>query len=294
MKGKTKRRFGDRKDGIWLRDIDSMHRMGPYILRRRADREAFISETIDLGPINEYLAKKNAGDPEDKYTIFQVIATAIAKTVTLRPKMNRFIAGRRIYQRDTLSLGFVAKKKFSDSGAESFMMLYLDENTTMDSFHTAMCDKVNGVRKGKTTDNSTDMMDILTKMPRPLLAIVSWYLYIADYFGKVPYTLIKEEPNYASIYLTNLGSICLNAAYHHLNNWGTNSLFVVIGEKHMRPVYDENGNVEMRECLGLGITLDELIADGYYYSKTIKLLKYLLAHPDLLDRPAKEEIDYDN
>ena len=50
---KTKRRFGDRKDGVWRKDIDSMHRMAPYILRKRADREAFIEELIDLTPINE-------------------------------------------------------------------------------------------------------------------------------------------------------------------------------------------------------------------------------------------------
>ena len=48
-----------------------------------------------------------------------------------------------------------------------------------------------------------------------------------------------------------------------------------------------------REVMDLGITLDERIADGYYYSKTIKLLKYLLQNPELLETPAKEEVDYD-
>ena len=251
-------------------------------------------ETIDLTAINEYLAKKNSENPEFKYTIFQLIATAIGKTVTLRPKMNRFIAGRRMYQRNEISLGFVAKKQFSDHASEAFMMLRIHDDTTIDSFHDEMCRKVYCVRHEGGHDNSTDKMDTLTKMPRPLLAIVSWYLYIADYFGKVPYSFIKDEPNYASIYLTNLGSIKLNAAYHHLNNWGTNSLFVVIGEKKLRPFYDEQGNMEMRDSLTLGITLDELIADGYYYSKTIKLIKYLLAHPELLEEPACTEVDYDN
>ena len=291
---KTKRRFGDRKDGVWLKDIDSMHRMAPYILRKRADREAFIEELIDLTPINEYLARKNAQNPEFKYTIFQVICTAIVKTVTLRPKMNRFIAGRRVYQRNYLSVGFVANKKFSDSSGESMMMLYMDEDNTMDHFNDVMCRKVNGVRLEGKTDNSTNVMDKLTRMPRPLLAVVSWLLYALDYFGRVPYDIIKEEPNYSSIFLTNLGSIKLNADYHHLNNWGTNSLFVVIGEKKIRPFFDDQGNMEMKDSLKISITLDELIADGYYYSKTIKLLKYLLAHPDLLDLPANEEVNYDN
>lgn len=49
----------------------------------------------------------------------------------------------------------------------------------------------------------------------------------------------------------------------------------------------------MREVLDLGLTLDERIADGYYYSKTIKLLKHLLQNPQLLEAPAKEEVQYE-
>ena len=32
-----------------------------------------------------------------------------------------------------------------------------------------------------------------------------------------------------------------------------------------RPVYDEEGNMTMKETLDLGLTLDERLADGYYY-----------------------------
>jgi pyruvate/2-oxoglutarate dehydrogenase complex dihydrolipoamide acyltransferase (E2) component len=67
---------------------------------------------------------------------------------------------------------------------------------------------------------------------------------------------------------------------------------VVIGEKHMAPFYQEDGSVEMREVIDLGITLDERIADGYYYSKTIKLLKHLLTHPELLDQKSNEEVEF--
>ena len=39
-------------------------------------------------------------------------------------------------------------------------------------------------------------------------------------------------------------------------------------------------------------TIDERIADGYYYSRTVKLLKTLLENPELLDRPLNEEVEY--
>lgn len=69
-------------------------------------------------------------------------------------------------------------------------------------------------------------------------------------------------------------------------------MFCVIGEIKKRPFYDENGNVEMRESIDLGLTIDERIADGYYYSRTVKLLRTLLEHPELLEKPLTEEVDY--
>ena len=42
----------------------------------------------------------------------------------------------------------------------------------------------------------------------------------------------------------------------------------------------------------LGIILDERIADGYYYSGTVALVKELLAHPELLDQPADTPVEY--
>ena len=44
--------------------------------------------------------------------------------------------------------------------------------------------------------------------------------------------------------------------------------------------------------LDLGITIDERLADGYYYSKTIKLFKTLMEHPELLETPAAQQIEY--
>ena len=49
----------------------------------------------------------------------------------------------------------------------------------------------------------------------------------------------------------------------------------------------------MNETIYLGLTIEQLIADGYYYSKTIKLLKHLLQHPELLELPADQEVDYE-
>ena len=56
---KRKRRWGDRRDGMLLRNLDSLHFITGIIYPNRCDNEAYISETIDLTNINAYLKKKN-------------------------------------------------------------------------------------------------------------------------------------------------------------------------------------------------------------------------------------------
>ena len=289
---KKKRKRGDRRDGVWLRDLDALHTIMPYIYPNRADNEAFISERIDLEPINRYLEEKNKNNEGEPYKFFQLLIAALVKTITLRPKMNRFIQGYRIYQRNVLTMGFVVKKEFNDESHEALAFIPFEADTTLETIHQKIMDEIHSCR-GDAPDNSTASMEILKKLPKPVLTFVMWIIRKLDFYGRVPEFLVKTDPNYASCFITNLGSIKLKSGYHHLSNWGTNSLFVIIGEKKLSPFYDEQGNVTMKETIDLGLTIDERIADGFYYSKTIKLLKHILQHPELLELPADQEVDYE-
>jgi hypothetical protein len=288
---KQKRRRGDRRDGTLLRDIDPMHFFLPYLYRNRTDNEAYISERIDLTNINAYLAKKNAAGLENPYTMFQIILAAFIKTCVLRPKMNRFIAGRKIYQRNEISTAFVVKKKFNDESHEALAFLRFDEDATIDSIHDRLTAEITSCRSEKL-DDSTDAMVKLMKLPRFMISFLVWILLKLDRRGKVPKDLIASDPAFSSVWFSNVGSIKLKCGYHHLSNWGTNSVFCLIGEKKLSPFFDPHCHVTMKETVELGLTIDERIADGYYYSGTIRLLKKLLQHPELLEQPAHTEIEY--
>ena len=286
-----KRRWGDRWDGKWLRDMDSMHVIMPYIMPNRADNEAFIKIKVDMTNMLAYLNKKNEGlDKADRYTFFHVISSAIVKTVVLRPQLNRFIKGKRLYQRNYLSLGFTVKKQFRDDAHESLAFLKFGDDTTINSLHEKLLQEIRACKKEESKDSTQDAMDFLKKVPRPLMMVIFKVLHMLDFFGKVPRSLIVGDPNFASVFMTNLGSIGLEAGYHHLNNWGTNSVFLVIGEKKDELQLQPDGSVKSVPVIEFGLILDERIADGYYYAKSVKLFKHLLENPELLEKPATEEV----
>ncbi|MBQ7171396.1 MAG: 2-oxo acid dehydrogenase subunit E2 [Clostridia bacterium] len=288
---KIKKRWGDRKDGRLLRDTDSMHLIIPMLFPDRCNNEAFISETIDLTNLNAWLAAHNPTEDGFPYKLFHVIVSAVLKTVIHRPLMNRFIANKNLYERNWVSASFTVKKEFADDGGEALAILYADGEDTIGTVREKIRDQVRSCR-GDTVDASTGVMDALQKLPRFLVKAIVAFMRMLDRHGKVPQSMIDSDPYYASVLLSNLGSIKLKAGYHHLANWGTTSCFCVIGEKKMRPVFDENGNAEMRDTVTLGLTVDERIADGYYFSKSVRLLKKLLENPELLELPFSTEVDY--
>lgn len=290
MGSKKMKRRGDRKDAVLIRDSDPLHSFMPYLLLGRASNEAVLNDDMDLTAVNQYLEEKNARNPDFKYTIFHVVMAAIAKTIYLRPAMNRFMQGHRLYQRNEISFSFVVKRAFSDKGEEALVIMKVDpesEISPIEQIHSRVKKEVNYVRKENHEDSTTQTIGFLTKIPRPILRIVAKLLFWLEYRGWLPDFLLKIDPYHTTCFLSNLGSIKMTASYHHLVDWGTNSFFVVIGEKHFKPKFEKDGAYQMREVLPLSFTIDERIADGFYFANSIKVLRKILQNPQILDLPLK-------
>lgn len=161
----AKKKHGDRRDGIWLRDLPAMNQIMPTIMPNRADNEAYIDVDVDLRPLEAYLARKNEGRTEDKITFFHVITAAIGKAFVLRPRMNRFICNHKVYQRRNITVAFVVKKKFEDKSEEGLAFLEFAPEDTIDTFHDKIMHIIHQTRRNDVKDASSGAMDVLISMP---------------------------------------------------------------------------------------------------------------------------------
>ena len=69
---------------------------------------------------------------------------------------------------------------------------------------------------------------------------------------------------------------------------------MTIGKIHKEQVVMEDGKVEIRDVCDFGVNVDERIADGVYFAKSIKLFEYILQNPELLETKACEKIEREN
>lgn len=287
-----KKRWGDRRDARWVREVDGMHSIMPHLMPKRTDAEVYLSAKMDVTDALAYIAKKNEGEEEYRATLFHCFIMAIAKTVYLRPLLNRYISGRRVYERDKITLGFAVKKRFEDHSEESLMVAEAQEDWTLTQVTEKVVGKVHTIRS-QDSFGLDDVLNVLKKLPRPVMMFVMWCFRTMDFFGKMPKALTDEDINYSTVALSNLGSIKSPSVYHHLNNYGNNSIMVTIGTIHKEEVFQPDGSRAVRDMVDVGVTLDERIADGFYFGRSWKIVQYLLSRPELLDRPLKEEIDYE-
>ena len=289
----AKRKFGDRKDGRRIRDIDGLHCIMMHLMPKRTESEVYLEFPMDVTDLLPYIEEKNRLHPDYKTTIFHCLVNAVARVVTMRPYLNRFICGRKLYERNDISLSFVAKRKFVDHSEESLMTLIAKDDMDLDYVTRKIVGDVKELRESRGSNDFDGVINTIGSLPNPILHLFIGILQRLSASGHLPDALTQGDTNHTTVLLSNLGSIQCPCCYHHLNNYGTNSILITVGvlKKELRVMPD--GSTQPRDILTLGFTADERIADGFYFAKSLKLAEYILQHPQLLDVPMKEEIAYD-
>ena len=285
MSETKKRKWGDRRDGRWVK-APGLQTVMAYLMPKRTDCEVYLNDKLDATELLQYLEQKNAQHPEFKTTVFHCMIMGMARMVKERPKMNRFIQGYRMYERDDISISFEVKRRFADGGEESLMVLVPKDDDTLDTVSRKIVGDVKETRKSETSTGGVDaLLDGFAKLPRPILMLAIRIIRYLDFWGINPKVLTQGDPDYTTILCSNLGSIKAPAVYHHLNNYGTNSVMVTIGTLHKEELVMPDGTKAIRDVIDFGATLDERIADGFYFARSLRLLKHIFAHPELLDQP---------
>lgn len=282
------KRFRDRKDGIRVR-ISGFDKFLYLLKPRRSEAEVYISKKIDVSDLVKYMEKKKKDNEEITY--FHLFSTAVAKLVYNKPYLNRFIMGSNKYERNEVTLSFVAKTKFEDDAKELLKVIKIEDDDNVDTISKKIFGSVRKIRSNEIS-HTDDFVNSLGKLPGVVMSIIVWFVKKLDRFDLLPKSLTENSIYHSSVLISNLGSIHCDGIYHNLTNFGTNSILLTIGEiKEEACVID--GKIDKRYICDFGITLDERIADGVYFAKSLNLLEYILNNPSMLEDRASDKINID-
>ena len=290
-----------RSDGTYIKELPYFTRLMPYLMPKRSEACIYFEQDFDVTKALAYVHAANAACPpgEKRLTLFQVFLCATARTLAMRPKLNRFVAGYRYYQRNRIIFNFVAKKELTEGGAEINVTLPFSPYETLSTLPPKVSAFVSRIKKGEATD-ADDLNAFLARLPRFANRIVFGTLSFLDYHNALPLSFTRGLPFYSSVFFTNVGSVGIDAPFHHNFEFGTCGLFVAIGKIRRDGVagdsvvrdsvatgraVDDAGRSEPRDRVKVTFTYDDRIADGIYCGKAIDLLRSFVEDPALLEAP---------
>jgi hypothetical protein len=257
--------------------VPAYRRMMPYLMRGRNESVVYFEQLLDLSRTLPWIEAWNAAAGQ-KASPFHLVLHAIGEVLHERPRLNRFVVGRRIHDRDGVYLSFAAKKQMSDDGALATVKRRFAQGEPFAAMMASLSGAIGEARSDRASAVDKELK-VLLRLPRPVLGGVLRLFHALDAVHLAPRVMLDSDPMYASAFLANLGSIKIDAAYHHLYEHGNCPLFIAVGKVMPRPVVTESGGVEARPTLLLRYSYDERVEDGHYCARALDLLKARVEDP---------------
>ncbi len=267
--------FGRRPDADLVRGAPALRQILPHVSPRRNDSLFYLPDEIEVEAAIEFLEKHNrTRSPDRPATLFHLLLRAVAQGIALRPRVNRFVKGGRLWQRRGIYLTFSAKRELSNSAALLTIKRGFDpERESLDEMIDGVYEKLQPARRGveSTSDKETRL---LLRLPNVITGALVRGADVLDRFGLLPLAMIEPDPMYSTVFVGNLGSVGHDAGFHHLWERGTCSAFCVMGRVKTGPTG--------RRIVNVFWTWDERVEDGLYSFGYTNGVKVHLESPELL------------
>lgn len=255
-------------DGTRVR-VHPYREMMLFLMRGRNESAVYFEQQLDLTRTLPWLAQWNENREGPKATVFHLVLYALSQMLHERERLNRFTLGRRTYQRKGVYLSFAAKKVKDDAAPLATLKRRFEKDETFADVVARTSGEVGDARATKKSAMDKEL-GILLALPGFLLAFLLVVLKRLYAWGLAPRSLVDTDPLYTSAFVANLGSIGVDAAYHHLYEHGTCPIFCTIGK--VTTVGD-------RPVLTLRYTYDERVEDGLYCAKALQIIQERVENP---------------
>jgi hypothetical protein len=278
--------FYDRPDGARVRGLPAFNAILPYVMRNRNEAAVLFSRDIEVEAAMSYVRRKNielGGDSgSDHYSLFGLLIAAVVRSIALKPRLNRFVHRRGVYQRKGISVSFIVKKSLTEGAAEGSAKLRFESDDTIASAMEKISEGIDAARGGEPRPDDREY-GLAHSLPFGKAALTLFFRML-DRFNIAPPRMLEADPLFTSVYIANLGSIGLDTPYHHLYEWGTASVFMVVGRVFQKETR-RGGGPELRHFVNVKFTVDERIAEGIYFAHAAALFQRLVAKPETLELP---------
>ena len=286
----TRRRMGDRKDGRLLRSLNAFSKFIPYIMPQRVDRLVGYEESFEISEVDRRLRQLRVDGYKGIGLLHFLIACHI-RVISMLPGVNRFIAGRRVYAHNDISIVMTVKHSLSVDATETTIKVHFQPTDTIFDVYRKMNEKIEEIKTAEEDNNTEEVAGFFAKFPRFLLRFALTIVRVMDYFGWLPESIVEASPFHGSMIITDLGSLRIGPVYHHIYNFGTLPVFIAFGVKYRKYEISKKRELVENKYIDTKMVIDEGIVDGHYYAQLLQAYRYMFQHPEILENPPTKVVE---
>jgi hypothetical protein len=273
-----------RPDGTYLPNLHFFTQLLPYLMPARKDAVIYFEKDMNVTKTLEYIRRKKKEDVEPKVSLFYIVLYAAVRVLALRPRMNRFVSGHRYYQRNSIRFNFVAKRDLTDDGEEVNVTMSFSPFSSMLDFCKKIDTHILSIKEGSTT-GSEKINSLVSSLPRFLIKFFVGFIKFLDYHNMLPKSVLNSLPFWCSVFFTYVGSVGIDAPFHHNFDVGNCGIFCAIGRLRKENLLKADGTIEKQDRIRFTFTYDDRITDGLYCARLIDMLRDLIENPEKLEVP---------
>ncbi len=279
--------FSKRSDGVKVKNLDPVTKAAPFFMPTRLGAQNYMETQFRCEAIDEFISRQRKLG--NTYTYTHLMIASLVRLLYLRPKLNYFINHNVIYERKDITICMVVKKQLSDDGEDVDMKFHFTGRESLPQIKEYLDSEIAKHISPDSVYGTTKDADALGKLPNWLFRLALKFVRFMDRHNFMPKSLIEASCFHCSVFLTNLKSIKLDAIQHHLYEFGNASLFVAMGREKVAPVVEKNKELKLGKVMNVGITMDERVADGFYFAKSLRIWKDIFANLDCLLDPMPDD-----
>jgi pyruvate/2-oxoglutarate dehydrogenase complex dihydrolipoamide acyltransferase (E2) component len=249
----------------------------PALMPRRSESLVQFDLTVRADEALSLVESVRASPEGLHATFFHVVLWALARTLDRHPHLNRFVAGGRLYDRDGIWIAYTAKTELNEEGSLLEIKRRFDPSASFVDVVQGVIGATEEARAGKASLADRELEAFL-HLPPVLRRAVVRVAGAANGLNLLPRGFIEGDPFFASAFVANLGSFGLDAAYHHLYEYGTIPIFATVGAIHDAVVADD-GEPAVARVASIKLSYDERVEDGLYAGHAVEELRSLIEHP---------------
>ena len=278
------KRASDRREGRQLRSLSAYQRIVPFLLRRKAEAACSISDSVEVSGIERWIRQKRA-EGWTGLGFIHLLVAAYVRTVSMRPGINRFISGRRLYARNEVQVVLSVKRGASSGASETCVKVSFSPTDTVFDVYRRLSEAVDGVKAEVTLSEPEHISDRLMRLPRFLARAVLAVARALDYFDWLPSGWLEASPFHASLMVTDMGSLGVVPVQQSLPDLGNIPCAISFGARRKVRELSPEGEITEGHYVDYRITCDGRIVDSYYFASALKCLKYFMKYPAHLELP---------